>query len=59
MEFNRDNIQIALKEVSEETQVKFGDLMKYVRALITGRTASPSVFEIMEIIRILLIIYLY
>lgn len=50
MEFNRDNIQIALKEVSEETQVKFGDLMKYVRAFITGRTASPSVFEIIEII---------
>jgi glutamyl-tRNA synthetase len=50
MEFNRDNIQIALKEVSQETQVKFGDLMKYVRAFITGRTASPSVFEIMEII---------
>ncbi len=50
MEFNRDNIQIALKEVSQETQMKFGDLMKYVRAFITGRTASPSVFEIMEII---------
>jgi glutamyl-tRNA synthetase len=50
MEFNKDNIQIALKEVSQETQMKFGDLMKYVRAFITGRTASPSVFEIMEII---------
>ena len=49
-EFTNDNIQTALREVAEGNQLKFGDLMKYVRAYITGKTASPSVFEIMEII---------
>jgi len=49
-EFNKDNIQAALKKVAEETQMKLGELMKYIRAFITGRIASPSVFEIMEII---------
>ncbi len=49
-EFNRDNIQVVLKEAAAENQMKFGDLMKYIRAFITGRTASPSVFEVMEII---------
>lgn len=48
--FNRDSIQIAFKEVAAENQMKLGDLMKYIRAFITGRSSSPSVFEIMEII---------
>ncbi len=49
-EFNKDNIQVVLKEVAAENQMKLGDLMKYIRAFITGRIASPSVFEVMEII---------
>ena len=49
-EFNKDNIQVALKEAAEENQMKLGDLMKYIRAFITGRIASPSVFEVIEII---------
>jgi glutamyl-tRNA synthetase len=49
-EFNRDNIQAILKELAIENQMKLGDLMKYIRAFITGRPASPSVFEVMEII---------
>jgi glutamyl-tRNA synthetase len=49
-EFNRENIQAVLKELAIENQMKLGDLMKYIRAFITGRTASPSVFEVMEII---------
>lgn len=50
IEFNKDNIQVVLKEVAAENQMKLGDLMKYIRAFITGRIASPSVFEVMEII---------
>lgn len=49
-EFSKDNIQIKLKEIAKERDIKLGELMKYIRAYITGRTASPSVFEVMAII---------
>jgi glutamyl-tRNA synthetase len=48
--FNKDNIQTALKAIASDNNLKLGELMKYIRALITGRTASPSVFEIIEIL---------
>jgi len=48
--FNKDNIQVVLTEVAVENQMKLGELMKYIRAFITGRIVSPSVFEVMEII---------
>jgi glutamyl-tRNA synthetase len=48
--FDKENIQNILKEIAEEKGLKLGDLMKYIRAFIAGRTASPSVFEMMEIL---------
>ncbi len=48
--FNKDNIQAELKKLAKENDMKLGALMKPLRAYITGMTASPSVFEIMEII---------
>lgn len=50
VDFNKENIQNTLKHVATTNNLKLGGLMKYIRAFITGRTASPSVFEIMEII---------
>lgn len=49
-DFNKHIIQSTLKLIAEEQDLKMGDLMKYVRAFITGRLNSPSVFEIMEIL---------
>ena len=49
-EFNKENIQASLKEVAIQNDLKLGELMKYVRAFIAGRTASPSVFEMIEIL---------
>ncbi len=49
-DFNKVNIQESLKNLALKNELKLGDLMQYVRALITGRVSSPSVFEIMEII---------
>jgi glutamyl-tRNA synthetase len=49
-EFSKDNIQEALKEVAKNNDLKLGDLMKYVRAYIAGKTTSPSVFEMIEIL---------
>lgn len=48
--FNRENIQAVLKEVATRNELKLGELMKYIRAFIAGRTASPSVFEMIEIL---------
>ena len=49
-EFEKDNIQSALKNIATQNDLKIGALMKYVRAFIAGRTASPSVFEMIEIL---------
>lgn len=49
-EFNKDNIQASLKETAINNGLKLGGLMKYIRAFIAGRTASPSVFEMIEIL---------
>lgn len=49
-EFSKDNIQTALKEIAKDNNLKLGELMKYVRAYVAGRTASPSVFEMIAII---------
>ena len=48
-QFDKDNIQVALKEVAKENDLKLGGLMKYIRAYVAGQTASPSVFEMMAI----------
>jgi len=50
VEFDKENIQATLKEVAIQNELKLGELMKYIRAFIAGRTASPSVFEMMEIL---------
>ena len=49
-EFNKEEIQEGLKKVALANNLKLGQLMQYVRALITGRVNSPSVFEIMAIL---------
>lgn len=49
-EFKSENIQAALKGVAQNNGLKLGDLMKYVRAYVAGKTSSPSVFEMMEIL---------
>jgi glutamyl-tRNA synthetase len=38
------------KEIAGANGLKLNELMKPIRALITGMTASPSVFEIAEIL---------
>ena len=48
--FDKDSIQITLKEIAKNKDMKLGDLMQPIRALITGQATSPSVFEIAAII---------
>lgn len=49
-DFTKDSIQNKLKELAKNNNIKLGDLMSPIRALITGMTASPSVFEIIAIL---------
>ncbi|MGC0371526.1 MAG: hypothetical protein DGJ47_000215 [Rickettsiaceae bacterium] len=48
--FDLESVKQSLKEVALSQELKLGSLMKYVRAFVTGRVNSPSVFEIMVII---------
>ncbi len=49
-EFSKDNIQVELTALANSVEMKLGELMKMVRAFITGKVNSPSVFEVIEII---------
>ena len=48
--FDKTSIKNALEGLAQSKGMKLGELMKYVRAYVTGRTAAPSIFEIAEII---------
>lgn len=49
-DMNHESIQARFKEFATSKGMKIGEVMKPVRALLTGLTASPSVFEIIAII---------
>ncbi|CEO17269.1 Glutamate--tRNA ligase [Rickettsia monacensis] len=49
-QFDKESVQNKFKEIATTNGLKLNDIMKPVRALITGMTASPSVFEIAEIL---------
>ncbi|WP_337969193.1 glutamate--tRNA ligase [Rickettsia tamurae] len=49
-QFDKESVQNKFKEIATANGLKLNDIMKPVRALITGMTASPSVFEIAEIL---------
>ncbi len=48
--FDKDSIQNKFKEIADNNNIKLGDLMQPIRALMTGTTSSPSIFEIVAII---------
>ena len=48
--WEHDNIEINLRKISDEKEIKLGKLMAPLRAAITGSHMSPSMFEAMEIL---------
>ncbi len=48
--FTEANLEAAFKTVMEQTGLKLGKIAQPVRVALTGRTASPGIFEIAEII---------
>ncbi len=48
--WNHESLQITCKAHGEEIGQKLGAIMSPIRIAITGKTASPSMFEVMEIL---------
>ncbi len=48
--WNHDNLQQICKDYGEKIGQKLGNIMSPLRAAITGRTTSPSMFEVMDIL---------
>ena len=48
--FSKAAWEEAFKSVIEEEGIKMGQLAQPVRVALTGRTASPGLFEVMEVL---------
>ena len=48
--FNEKNVEDAFKKVMEATGLKLGKIAQPVRVALTGKTVSPGIFEIMEVL---------
>ncbi len=48
--FSEENLEAAFKTVMEQTGLKLGKIAQPVRVALTGRTASPGIFEVAAII---------
>lgn len=48
--FTEENLEAAFKAVMKKTGLKLGKIAQPVRVALTGRSASPGIFEITEII---------
>jgi glutamyl-tRNA synthetase len=48
--FSKQHWEEAFKQLVEEEGVKMGHLAQPVRVALTGRTASPGLFEVMEVL---------
>jgi glutamyl-tRNA synthetase len=49
-DFSKDTVQSKFKEVAKDYDIKLNELMLPVRALMTGLTNSPGIFEMAEIL---------
>ena len=48
--WTEEGVNLIFKEIQEETGLKMKEIAQAVRLAFTGRTASPGLFEIMEIL---------
>jgi glutamyl-tRNA synthetase len=49
-DFSRQALEAAFKAVIEEHEIKMGQLAQPVRVALTGRAASPGIFEVMDLL---------
>jgi len=48
--FSKESIEKAFKGLAEEMKIKLGELIHPARALLTGRTESPGIYDVVEIL---------
>lgn len=48
--FNENNLENAFKKVMQTTGLKLGKIAQPVRVALTGKTVSPGIFEIIEVL---------
>jgi len=48
--FSHDKLEAAFKGLAEESKVKLGEIIHPARALLTGRTESPGIYDIVEVL---------
>jgi glutamyl-tRNA synthetase len=49
-DYTEENLENAFKEVMDQTGLKLGKIAQPVRVALTGKTASPGIFEIVAIL---------
>jgi len=49
-EFSEENLENAFKAVVDRTGLKLGQIAQPVRVALTGKTASPGIFEVSAIL---------
>jgi glutamyl-tRNA synthetase len=49
-EWTHEALEAAIRPLAEEMGVKAGELFGVVRVAITGKTATPPLFETMEVL---------
>ena len=49
-EFEPETIETLFREIIEKENISLTKLAQAVRVALTGRTASPGIFEVMEIL---------
>lgn len=49
-EWSRDEIEATARKTAEQADVKLGKIAQPLRAALTGSTASPGIFEVIEIL---------
>ena len=48
--WDRDSLEVSLNEFAEARETKFGKLAAPMRAALAGRSATPSVFDMMLVL---------
>ena len=48
--YNQENLEEVFKDVMDQTGLKLGKIAQPVRVALTGKTASPGIFEIIAIL---------
>jgi glutamyl-tRNA synthetase len=49
-DFSEENLESAFKAVMDQTGLKLGKIAQPVRVALTGKTASPGIFEVTAIL---------